>query len=179
MAGETYADICWFRDRGVLPRDLLGPTDGTIKRLDHWLGHRRRKSLVHAGLFYHYIVTDWRHWLEKDRKFAEYPATWEKGGAVRFPKQAWKEASVAMTGAEAKDYFDRWVAGPAAKLAAISQTPAGKHLRHDSTVRDALAAMGPAPSGAAAARSAPKPSSTSAGSTKPIHGRASKTSNSA
>ncbi len=165
--GQTFADLCWFQDGGVLGRDVLDPTDGTVKRLDHWLGGRRGKSMVRvaaevepdsahawrragggtlttvrAGLHYHYVVTDWRHWLEKYRKFSEYPATWEKGDAVRFPKQAWKEASVAMADAEAKAYFDRWVAVPAGELAAMSKTPAGKHLRHDPTVLHSLTALG-------------------------------------
>ena len=165
--GQTFADLCWFQDGGALGRDLLDPTDGEIKRLDHWLGGRRGKSLVrvaadvepdsahawrragggklttiHAGLHYHYVVTDWRHWLEKYRKFSEYPATWEKGGAVRFPKQAWKEASVKMNDQEAKEYFNRWVAVPAAELARLAETPEGKHLRHDASVRESLAKLG-------------------------------------
>ncbi len=62
------------------------------------------------GLLYHYVVTTAARWLHKHRKFAEYPATWEKGNPVFFPKQAWKEASLTMNEAEAKAYFDRWIA---------------------------------------------------------------------
>ncbi|NJM05431.1 oligosaccharide flippase family protein [Candidatus Gracilibacteria bacterium] len=61
------------------------------------------------GLHYHFAVVDARQWYEKHRKFSEYPDQWEKGRPVRFPKQAWKEASVTMSPAEAHAYFSRWV----------------------------------------------------------------------
>ena len=64
----------------------------------------------HRGFLYHFTVVSAEHWLQKHRKFAEYPAHWEKGTPVRFPKQAWKEASVRMTEAEAQAYFDEWIA---------------------------------------------------------------------
>ena len=64
----------------------------------------------HRGFLYHFTVVSAQHWLDKHRKFAEYPAHWEKGTPVRFPKQAWKEASVRMTEAEAEAYFDEWIA---------------------------------------------------------------------
>ena len=93
-----------------------------------------------AGLHYHFVVTDWRHWLEKYRKFSEYPAQWEKGNAVRFPKQAWKEASRRMNDAEAKAYFEGWVAGDAAELARSAGAGAGRCLRWDDTIATVLAA---------------------------------------
>ncbi len=68
------------------------------------------------GFHYHYIVTNAARWLDKHRKFAEYPSTWEKGNPVHFPKQAWKEASLTMNEAEAKAYFDRWIAVPVARM---------------------------------------------------------------
>ncbi len=68
------------------------------------------------GFLYHYIVTNATRWLNKHRKFAEYPSTWEKGNPVHFPKQAWKEASLTMTEAEAKAYFDRWIAVPVERM---------------------------------------------------------------
>ena len=68
------------------------------------------------GFHYHYIVTNAARWLDKHRKFAEYPSTWEKGNPVHFPKQAWKEASLTMSEAEAKAYFNRWIAVPAARM---------------------------------------------------------------
>lgn len=68
------------------------------------------------GFLYHYTVVSAAHWLEKHRKFAEYPSHWEKGTPVRFPKQAWKEASVRMSAAEAQAYFDEWIALPPHRL---------------------------------------------------------------
>ncbi len=62
------------------------------------------------GLHYHFVVVNARQWREKYRRFAEYPDHWVKGGPVRFPKQAWKEASARMSTAEAEAYYARWVA---------------------------------------------------------------------
>lgn len=61
------------------------------------------------GFMYHFTVISAAHWLKKYRKFAEYPAHWERGAPVQFPKQAWKEASVQMSEAEARTYYERWV----------------------------------------------------------------------
>ena len=47
--GETFADLRWFQDGGVLPRDVLDPTSGEVRRLDDWLGARRGKSLVRVA----------------------------------------------------------------------------------------------------------------------------------
>ena len=164
---EDFRHLHWFQDGGVLPREILDPGDGEVKTLDHWLGGRRGKSLVRcaadvvprsahdwslagggdpvtarAGLHYHYVVADAAHWLEKYRKFSEYPEVWEKGKPVRFPKQAWKQASVRMTDDEAAAYFARWVAADPAELARLSRTPAGRHLRRDEAVARVLAGAG-------------------------------------
>lgn len=70
----------------------------------------------YRGFHYHFVVTTAQRWLDKHRKFAEYPDHWEKGTPVRFPKQAWKEASLTMSPAEAEAYFARWVALPQRRL---------------------------------------------------------------
>ena len=165
--GRPFAALHWFQDGAALSRDVLDPADGTVRRLDDWLGARRGKSIVRvgadvkprsahdwqttsggrpvtarAGYHLHFVVTDAAHWLEKYRKFSEYPATWEKGNAVRFPKQAWKDAAARMTEAEAHAYFDRWVAVPDAELERLSGARAGRHLRRVTVVPDVLAAAG-------------------------------------
>lgn len=83
----------------------------------HWVGqqtgdqaHEVPLPTEMRGFHYHYVVTSAARWLDKHRKFAEYPERWEKGTPVRFPKQAWKEASLTMTPAEAEAYFARWIA---------------------------------------------------------------------
>lgn len=163
--GEGFADLGWFQDGGAWERPMLDPRDGSVRCLDHWLGSNRGKSLLrvaadaepasahgwarrgggplvtaHAGRHLHYVVTDAAHWMQKYRKFSEYPGHWEKGKPVRFPKQAWKEASVRMSPAEAEAYFHRHVAADPAELARVAATPAGRFLRRDSSVRDVLAA---------------------------------------
>ena len=64
---------------------------------------------TNRGFHYHFVVTSFRHWYSKYRKFAEYPPVWEKGTAVDFPKQAWKEATAQWNVPEAEEYFQRWV----------------------------------------------------------------------
>ena len=160
---ENFTHLNWFQDGGALPREILDPTDGVVKRLDDWLGGRRGKSLVRvaadavpdsahawkrrgggglttvgAGLHYHYVVTDWRHWREKYRKFAEYPSHWEKGKPVRFPKQAWKYASLNMSEAEVRAYFDRWVVADPAELRRAADKNGRSCLRCDETIRRVL-----------------------------------------
>ena len=179
-AGQPFSALFWFQDGGALSRDLLDPTDGTVRRLDDWLGARRGKSLIrvaadvkpksahdwqtmsggrpvtaNAGFHLHFVVTDGRHWLEKYRKFSEYPATWEKGNAVRFPKQAWKEAAARMSDADALAYFDRWVAVPGAELSRLAGTREGRHLRRTTIVPDVLSAAGDDPTRAGRVGKAP------------------------
>ena len=64
---------------------------------------------THRGFHYHFVVTNFCQWYAKHRKFSEYPPVWEKGTAVEFPKQAWKEAAAVWAPAEAEEYFQRWV----------------------------------------------------------------------
>ena len=157
--GETFRDLRWFQDGGVWEREVLDPGEGVVRTLGQWLGGNRGKSLlrvaadaepasahhwrrrggkklvtVHAGSHFHYVVTDAGHWRQKYAKFSEFPAHWEKGSAVRFPKQAWKEASVSMDEGEAEAYFRRWVAADPAELERLAGTPAGRHLVRDDTV---------------------------------------------
>ena len=158
-AGGSFRELRWFQDGGAWAREVLDPTDGAVRTLDHWLGASRGKSLlrvaadaepasahhwqragggelvtVRAGSHFHYVVTDAAHWRQKYAKFSEFPATWEKGNAVRFPKQAWKEASVRMGEAEAEAYFREHVAADPAELERVAATPAGRFLRRDDTV---------------------------------------------
>ena len=144
--GAPFWKLYHFQISGVLKRRLLDPTTGKIVWLDDWLGHRRGKSIVRTaadvrprnahvwvrrdaadaeqgripteqrGFHYHYVVVDAEQWRAKHRKFAEYPDRWEKGNPVPFPKQAWKEASVVMSEAEANRYFDTWVVVPPRRL---------------------------------------------------------------
>ena len=128
----------YFQDRGILKRPVLDPTTGSIRQLDLWIGAHRGKSIVRTsaavqpasahhwvraddaggrplkiqrlGFHYHYVVVNSEQWQTKYRKFAEYPDHWSSGRPVRFPKQAWKEASLKMTAEEARRYYDEWVA---------------------------------------------------------------------
>ena len=139
-AGAPFWKLQHFQMRGVLERPLLDPTTDEVVQFGERLGHYHGKSIVRTaadvqarsahrwmrrgaadaergripterrGFHYHYVVVDGRQWRDKHRKFAEYPDRWEKGNPVRFPKQAWKEASVTMSEEEALRYFDRWVA---------------------------------------------------------------------
>jgi hypothetical protein len=68
-----------------------------------------RVPTEHRGSLYHFYVVSAAHWREKHSKHAEYPDHWWRGGSVGFPRQAWKEASLAMSDAEARAYYDRWV----------------------------------------------------------------------
>lgn len=166
----SWAERAWFQDGGALERDVLDPADGRVRRLDHLIGASRGKSLVRIvagaraasahhwtaadgsplatrrdGLHHHYVVTDAAHWREKYRKFAEYPDHWQKGNAVQFPKQAWKEASTRLSDDEAAAYFERWVAADPALLVE------GPHLVHDPTIRDFVRGLGLPPLRPAAA----------------------------
>lgn len=131
-----------FQHRGAIRRRILDPATGQTvdfrKRLGHYHGkaavrvgpdvqphnahrwaHRDGSDLptAHRGVLYHFIAVDAELWHLKHQKFAEYPAHWEKGNPVRFPKQAWKEATPRMSPAQAADYFNRYVALPPARLA--------------------------------------------------------------
>lgn len=63
----------------------------------------------HAGFHFHYVVTNFAQWYAKYKKFAEYPAVWDKGTPVDFPKQAWKEAVGRLGVSEAREYFRKYV----------------------------------------------------------------------
>ena len=174
--GTPFWKLHYFQARGVHARPLLDPTTGEVRRLTLPLGHDKGKSIVRTaadvraasahrwvrrdaidgtgalrtewrGIHYHFVVVDARQWQEKYRKFAEYPSQWEKGAPVRFPKQAWKEASVAMSPAAARAYYDRWVAVRPRDL--IRPLLLGRVV-HDSFVEDMLARL--AATGAGAAR---------------------------
>ncbi len=93
----------------------------TSARVQALSAHRwtRRQEITHlerlpvktryGGFHYHFAVTGFQQWYDKHRKFSEYPAVWEKGTAVDFPKQAWKEAASQMSLADAQAYFQRYV----------------------------------------------------------------------
>lgn len=171
--GQSFLHLPWFQDGGVWERPVLDPGTGKMRTLRNWLGNSRGKSLVRvsadaepasahawarvgggrlvtvrAGRHLHYVVTDAAHWHEKYAKFSEFPARWEKGNPVRFPKQAWKEASVRMGEQEAADYFREHVAADPAELERIARTRAGRHLRRDSSVSGILAGASRASGGA-------------------------------
>lgn len=118
---------------GRFRRAVLDPRDGSILEVTR-LGHPRGKTAVRVGSalvpedshawrrpdgsvpdeevvghHLHALVTDPTQWQAKYRKIA-CPDHWPNGCAVPFPKQAWKEAALAMSPAEARAYFDRWVA---------------------------------------------------------------------
>ena len=125
---------------GRFARQVLDPrTDGLV-RIDGFLGHPRGKTAVrvaaglipedpHAwrradgstptedrlGALLHVVVTGAAQWQAKYRKIAA-PDHWPNGCPVPFPKQAWKEAALAMSPDEARAYFDAWVAVGAAAL---------------------------------------------------------------
>jgi len=132
--GEPFWELTHFQDRRIVPRQLLDPRSGEVRTLRHWLGGWKGKAIVRVaadvepesahrwrgrggralrtrrhGWYYHYLITDWRHWADKYRKFSVFPDRWQKGAPVRFPKQAWKEAAARMSDGEARAYFDAWV----------------------------------------------------------------------
>ena len=134
---QPFYETKHYQTRGTLSRSMLNPTTGEIHEIDRWLGHNKGKSIIRTrgdvvassahrwrrrdekpivsmqrGFHFHFVVTSASAWLSKYRKFAEYPAHWEKGTSVSFPKQAWKEASVQMSASEAEVYFQRWIALP-------------------------------------------------------------------
>ena len=61
------------------------------------------------GSVYHFVVVNAAHWREKYLKVADLPNHWLTGRPVQFPKQAWKEASLLLSEAEARAYYDRWI----------------------------------------------------------------------
>ena len=140
--GSPFWKLHHFQDQGVFRRPVLDPTTGLVRQLDYWIGSHRGKSIIRTaapvraesahdwagrdatvgtriptqrlGWHYHYVVVDSEQWRAKYRKFAEYPDHWSSGRPVRFPKQAWKEASLRLTAEDARRYYDEWVAvGPA------------------------------------------------------------------
>ena len=159
--GDGFLNLTWFQT-GVLRRRVLNPGTRRVERLRKRLGHTRGKpilrldtdamphsahtwrrtgggrlSLQHIGRLYHYVAVDAALWHAKHAKFSEYPATWSKGAAVSFPKQAWKEAAPGMSPAEARHYFERWLRVGARELAWARFT--GRAV-HDTFVRDLLRA---------------------------------------
>ena len=60
-------------------------------------------------------VTGAAQWQDKYRKIAA-PDHWPNGCPVPFPKQAWKEAALAMSPNEARAYFETWAAVGATDL---------------------------------------------------------------
>ena len=165
--GAPFWKLHYFQARGIHARPLLDPTTGEVRRLTLPLGHDKGKSIVRTaadvraasahrwvrrdadagagalrtewrGIHYHFVVVDAAQWHEKYRKFAEYPDHWEKGSPVRFPKQAWKEASGAMSPAAARAYYDRWVAVQPRAL--IRSLLLGRVV-HDPFVEDVLARL--------------------------------------
>ena len=135
---SPFWDLVEFQDRRVLQREILDPSSGELRELDYWIGGRRGKSIVRTnadvraqsahswtragapdetpiptvrrGHHYHFVVVNPNQWRSKYRKFSEFPDKWSSGRAVRFPKQAWKDASRSMTEEQARDYYMRWVA---------------------------------------------------------------------
>lgn len=152
-----------FQIRGAMRRRLLDPGTGEIREIRHWLGHELGKSIVRTaadvcavnshswrrrqgttallseqhGFHYHYVLVSAAHWLKKYRRLAEYPDHWERdGGAVRFPKQAWKLAAPRFSPAEAAAYYEKWVALPSH---ALGSHPLGHWIMRDTFVADVLA----------------------------------------
>jgi hypothetical protein len=109
-------------------------------------------STEYQGSLYHFVVVSAAHWREKYRKLADQPSQWPGGGRVHFPKQAWKEASLVMSEAEARAYYDRWVVVQPRRL--IWPLLRGDVVR-DTVVETVLAGAStvPQPTAAVAARS--------------------------
>ena len=162
--GTPFWKLPYFQDRGIFKRPVLDPTTGVVCQLDLWIGGHRGKSIVRTsaavqpasahhwvgagdtgerplkiqrlGFHYHYVVVDSEQWQAKYRKFAEYPDTWSSGRPVRFPKQAWKEASLRMTAEEARRYYDEWVA---VRPEALDRLVDGRRIVRESFVEEILA----------------------------------------
>jgi hypothetical protein len=62
-----------------------------------------------CGSLYHFVVVSADHWWEKYRKLGKSPPLGPRGTPMPFPKQAWTEATMIMSEAEARAYYDRWV----------------------------------------------------------------------
>ena len=162
--GTPFWKLPYFQDRGIFKRPVLDPTTGVVRQLDLWIGGHRGKSIVRLsaavqaasahhwvraenagerplkskrlGFHYHYVVVDSEQWRAKYRKFAEYPDHWSSGRPVRFPKQAWKEASLRLNAEEARRYYDEWVAVSPAELA---RRVDGRRIVRESFVEEILA----------------------------------------
>ena len=172
--GSPFWKLHHFQDRGVFQRPVLDPTTGQVRRLEYWIGSHRGKSIIRTaapvrsesahdwagrdapagtslptqrlGWHYHYVVVDSEQWRAKYRKFAEYPDHWSSGRPVRFPKQAWKEASLQLSIEEARRYYDEWVAVSSTEL---TRRVDGRRIVRERFVEDILARVhDPARSGA-------------------------------
>jgi len=167
---RDFATIDHFQNRGAIRRDILDPTTGKVVRFRQTLGHYKGKAIIRldaangvqpasahrwqsadggklatlrAGLHYHYITIDAALWLDKHRKFAEYPATWQKGSKVRFPRQAWKQASTTMSDDEALAYFEANVAVAADRVSPPSIAWMTGRVVQDDFVRRVLDTLRP------------------------------------
>jgi len=133
--GAPFHHLVFTLRRGAVARPMLDPVSGEVRRLDRPLGHDKGKALVrteapvepasahrwrptdgrrelrteHRGFHFHYVVTDGEGWWRKYRRLAEYPAHWDSGHPVSFPKQTFKEAARTMGRDEAVAWFDRWL----------------------------------------------------------------------
>lgn len=90
------------------------------------------------GFHYHFVFMGARLWRQKYRKLAWEPDTWITGGKVPFPKQAWKEATLAFGDAEAEAYYERWIGLAPERLAGLAASGA---VTRDTRLRDAMRAL--------------------------------------
>jgi hypothetical protein len=149
----------------ILERDVLDPIANQMRRLGKWIGHNLGKSIVRTaaevepvsahtwqrrpgdggpldaqslGFHYHFVVGNASSWRAKYRKLAWEPAAWENGNPVPFPKQAWKDASMRFSDAEAVEYFERWIAIPEEQAKALVAEGRASRETRVPAVMDAL-----------------------------------------
>jgi hypothetical protein len=73
------------------------------------------------GWHWHFFVSSQRQWREKFRKQAFQPAHWFCGSEVELPKRCWRQAASRAAESDVRDYFERWIARPEAKLRAWAE----------------------------------------------------------
>jgi hypothetical protein len=61
---------------------------------------------VEDGVVFHYVIVGARHWLEKYQVQADFRGPGRGSIPDKFPKQAWKEASLAMDEAAARRFLE-------------------------------------------------------------------------
>ncbi len=91
------------------------------------------------GFHYHFAVTDPQHFKDKYRKLSKAPSVWNCGFPVDYPKQTWKESSVAMSDAELDAYVKEHFYLPQSVLEAHAED---NRISKDNTVEAVLRESG-------------------------------------